>query len=244
MKIVCLIPARLESTRLPGKMLKNIGDFPVIVQTYLAAKNLNLFDDIWVVTESKEIGKAIENVNGKVFYSTKDHNSGSDRIAEAAETIEADIIVNVQGDTPLIYRESMIKLLDCFRNDSTNQVDLASLMTKVDVTENVNDSNIVKVIVDTNDFALYFSRSAIPFIRNNDVDINYYKHIGVYVFRKEALLNFYNTPQTPLEKAELIECLRYLEIGKKIKMVYTDEFTLEIDTENDLLNAITYFKKN
>jgi 3-deoxy-manno-octulosonate cytidylyltransferase (CMP-KDO synthetase) len=138
----------------------------------------------------------------------------------------------------------MIKLLDCFRNDSTNQVDLASLMTKVDVTENINDSNIVKVIVDTYDFALYFSRSPFPFIRHNENPINYYKHIGVYVFRKDALVNFYNTPQTPLEKAESIECLRYLEISKKIKMVYTDEFTLEIDTEKDLLNAITYFKKN
>lgn len=244
MKIVCLIPARLESTRLPGKMLKKIGEYPVIVQTYLAAKKLNLFDDIWVVTENKEIGKAIEDLNGKVFYSTKPHNSGSDRIAEAAEAIEADIIVNVQGDTPLIYKESMIKLLDCFRNNSTIRVDLASLMTKLDETENANDSNIVKVVVDNNDFALYFSRSPIPFSKNNEVDINYYKHIGVYVFRKEALLNFYNSPQTPLEKVESIECLRYLEIGKKIKMVYTDEFTLEIDTNKDLVNAITYFKNN
>ncbi|MCZ8228284.1 3-deoxy-manno-octulosonate cytidylyltransferase [Flavobacterium sp.] len=244
MKIVCLIPARLESTRLPGKMLKKIGEYPVIVQTYLAAKKLNLFDDIWVVTENKEIGKAIEDLNGKVFYSTKPHNSGSDRIAEAAEAIEADVIVNVQGDTPLIYKESMIKLLDCFRNNSTRRVDLASLMTKLDETENANDSNIVKVVVDNNDFALYFSRSPIPFSKNNEVDINYYKHIGVYVFRKEALLNFYNSPQTPLEKVESIECLRYLEIGKKIKMVYTDEFTLEIDTNKDLVNAITYFKNN
>jgi 3-deoxy-manno-octulosonate cytidylyltransferase (CMP-KDO synthetase) len=244
MKIVCLIPARLESTRLPGKMLKKIGEYPVIVQTYLAAKKLNLFDDIWVVTENKEIGKAIEDLNGKVFYSTKPHNSGSDRIAEAAEAIEADIIVNVQGDTPLIYKESMIKLLDCFRNNSTIRVDLASLMTKLDETENANDSNIVKVVVDNNNFALYFSRSPIPFSKNNEVDINYYKHIGVYVFRKEALLNFYNSPQTPLEKVESIECLRYLEIGKKIKMVYTDEFTLEIDTNKDLVNAITYFKNN
>ncbi|WP_300979383.1 3-deoxy-manno-octulosonate cytidylyltransferase [Flavobacterium sp.] len=244
MKIVCLIPARLESTRLPGKMLKKIGEYPVIVQTYLAAKKLNLFDDIWVVTENKEIGKAIEDLNGKVFYSTKPHNSGSDRIAEAAEAIEADVIVNVQGDTPLIYKESMIKLLDCFRNNSTIRVDLASLMTKLDETENANDSNIVKVVVDNNDFALYFSRSPIPFSKNNEVDINYYKHIGVYVFRKEALLNFYNSPQTPLEKVESIECLRYLEIGKKIKMVYTDEFTLEIDTNKDLVNAITYFKNN
>ena len=242
MRVICIIPARLESTRLPNKMLKLVNEYPLIVQTYLSAKNTHVFDDVWVVTDNKDIGKAIEAVGGQVFYNLEQHASGSDRIAEAAKKMEADIIVNVQGDTPLVNKNNMQSLIDCFLSDKDKKISLASLMTKIDGTE--QNPNVVKVIVDQDNFALYFSRSVIPYKRDTLSDVPYHKHIGVYAFRKEALLDFAKSEQTPLEKAELIECLRYLENGKKIKMVYTDDVSIEVDTQEDLDKAIAYFKSN
>jgi len=240
MKIICLIPARLESTRLPNKMLKKINQHPLIVQTYLSAKATEVFDEVWVVTDNKQIGEAIEHVGGQVFYNQFSHPSGSDRIAEAAKSIIGDIIVNVQGDTPLVNKENMQNLVNCFVNDLKNEISLASLMTKINGTE--TNPNVVKVIVDQKNFAIYFSRSVIPYKRDTTSDLPYYKHIGVYAFRKEALVDFAKSEQTPLEKAELIECIRYLEYGKKIKMVYTDNLSIEVDTQEDLDKAIQYFK--
>lgn len=242
MKVICLIPARLESTRLPNKMLKLVNAHPLIVQTYLSALNTNVFDEVWVVTDNKQIGQAIENVGGQVFYNKENHPSGSDRIAEAAKTMNADIIINVQGDTPLVSRENMQNLINCFKNDTNNDIALASLMTKIHGNE--TSPNVVKVIVDQNDFALYFSRAVVPYKRDTTSDLSYHKHIGVYAFRREALLDFASSEQTPLEKTELIECLRYLEHGKKIKMVYTDDFSIEVDTQEDLDKAVTFFKEN
>lgn len=240
MKTTCLIPARLESTRLPNKMLKKVNQHPLIVQTYLSAKDTGVFDEVWVVTDNLEIGAAIEKVGGQVFYNHLSHPSGSDRIAEAAKNMDADLIINVQGDTPLVNKENMNNLINCFKTDYNKQISLASLMTKINGTE--GNPNVVKVIVDQNNFAIYFSRSVIPYKRDTTSDLPFYKHIGVYAFRKEALLDFAKSEQTPLEKAELIECLRYLEYGKKIKMVYTDNLSIEVDTQEDLEKAIQYFK--
>lgn len=242
MKVICLIPARLESTRLPNKMLKLVNENPLIVQTYLSAKNTNVFDEVWVVTDNNEIRKAIEKVGGLVFYNQEEHPSGSDRIAEAAKKMNADIIVNVQGDTPLVNKNNMQSLIDCFVLDKDKMISLASLMTKIDGTE--QNPNVVKVIVDQNNFALYFSRSVIPYKRDLTSTLPYHKHIGVYAFRKEALIDFAQSKQTPLEQAELIECLRYLENGKKIKMIYTDNISIEVDTQEDLDKAILYFKNH
>jgi 3-deoxy-D-manno-octulosonate cytidylyltransferase len=221
-------------------MLKKVNQHPLIVQTYLSAKDTGVFDEVWVVTDNHEIGAAIEKVGGQVFYNHLSHPSGSDRISEAAKNMDADLIINVQGDTPLVNKENMKNLIDCFKADEKKQISLASLMTKIDGTE--GNPNVVKVIVDQNNFAIYFSRSVIPYKRDTSSDLPFYKHIGVYAFRKEALLDFAKSEQTPLEKAELIECLRYLEYGKKIKMVYTDNLSIEVDTQEDLEKAIQYFK--
>jgi 3-deoxy-manno-octulosonate cytidylyltransferase (CMP-KDO synthetase) len=166
--------------------------------------------------------------------SRQNHESGSDRIAEAAATMDVDIIVNVQGDTPFVKKEPLEKLLFQF-NDASVQV--ASLMQSLDDDELIADPNYVKVAVDKNMNSLFFSRSVIPYRRNKEMSIVYYEHIGIYAFRKQALLNFTQWPVSPLEDAEKIECLRYLENGVSLRMVITDYMGVEIDTPEDLKKA-------
>lgn len=237
MKIVALIPARYGASRFPGKMMALLKGVPVIRRTYMSTIATGLFDDVAVVTDSKEIYDDIVNNGGKAIMSIKQHETGSDRIAEAAENIDADIIVNVQGDEPFTKREPLEKLLAVFNGADADQIDLASLMQVMHDNVQVQDPNYVKVAVDLNNFALMFSRSPMPYHRNMDIKPTYYEHIGVYAFRKQALLDFSRTPMSPLESIEKIECLRYLENGKKIKMVVTDYMGIEIDTPEDLLNA-------
>ncbi|MGG6230606.1 3-deoxy-manno-octulosonate cytidylyltransferase [Tenacibaculum sp. SDUM215027] len=238
MKIIAMIPARYSASRFPGKLMKDLGGKPVIVRTYEAAVKANLFDQVYVVTDSEVIYNSIEKVGGKVLMSHKEHECGSDRIAEAVENIDVDIVVNVQGDEPFIDTVSLSKLISIFKSDTQKEIDLASLKVKMTNEEDIQDPNNVKVITDTNDFAIYFSRSVIPYHRDKEVVVNYYKHKGVYAFRKEALIDFYHTPMTPMEAAEKIECIRYLEVGKKIKMIETSVESIGIDTPEDLEKAI------
>ncbi|MDO4881093.1 MAG: 3-deoxy-manno-octulosonate cytidylyltransferase [Capnocytophaga sp.] len=242
MKKIAVIPARLAATRFPAKLIQDLGGKPVIVQTYLATKNTQLFDDVYVVTDSEEIFSLIEKHNGKAIMSQKEHSCGSDRIAEAVENMEVDIIVNVQGDEPFIETESLKKLLDVFENDSSKQIDLASLMTPLQNKEDIQNPNNVKVITDINGMALYFSRSVIPFQRDENISFPYKKHIGVYAFRKEALLDFYHLPMRGLEASEKLEQLRYLEYGKRIKMIETNKQNIGIDTPEDLEKARILWK--
>ena len=221
MKIIAMIPARYQASRFPGKLMKDLGGKPVILRTYEAAVNTNLFSEVYVVTDSDIIYKTISNSGGNAIMSKKEHECGSDRIAEAVENIDVDIVVNVQGDEPFIDELSLSKLIEVFKNDIKKEVDLASLKVEITNKEDIENPNNVKVITDVNNMAIYFSRSVIPFHRDSSVDVKYYKHKGVYAFRKQALLDFYNTPITPLEAAEKIEAIRYQEIGKKIKMVET-----------------------
>jgi 3-deoxy-manno-octulosonate cytidylyltransferase (CMP-KDO synthetase) len=193
-----------------------------------------LFDEVIVVTDSDIIYNEIISHQGKAMMSKGHHESGSDRIAEAAAFIEADVIVNVQGDTPFVKREPLEKLLDQFRDPS---VQVGSLMQSLTRPEEIEDPNFVKVCVDKNSNALFFSRSVIPFPRDKNKAISYYEHIGVYAFRKDALLQFTSWQMTPLEEAEKIECLRYLENGLPIRMVLTDYMGVEIDTPADLEKA-------
>ncbi len=237
-----MIPARYQASRFPGKLMKKLLDKPVIVRTFEAAVKANLFETVYVVTDSDEIKETIEAIGGKVILSKKEHSCGSDRIAEAVLDIEADIVVNVQGDEPFIDTESLKKLIETFKNDSKKIIDLASLKVKMTDPSEINNPNNVKVITDTEDFAMYFSRSVIPYVRDKDVSTSFFKHKGVYAFRKEALLSFYNTSMTPLESAEKIECLRYLEVGKKIKMIETTTESIGIDTPEDLEKAIIFLK--
>ena len=243
MKVVALIPARYDATRFPGKLMAKLGSKSVILRTYEATLKTGLFEDVYVVTDSDVIYEEILNNGGKAIKSQKEHECGSDRIAEAAEQIEADIIVNVQGDEPFTKKEPLEKLLSVFEGNDANEIDLASLMQVLNKVNQIEDPNYVKVVVDQNDFALFFSRSPIPYPRNKAANAKYYEHIGVYAFRKDALLDFYNTPMTILEDTEKIECLRYLEIGKKIKMVETEYMGIEIDTPEDLENAKTFIEE-
>lgn len=237
MKIIAMIPARYSASRFPGKLMKDLGGKPVILRTYEAALHTNLFDDVFIVTDSEIIFNTIEKAGGKAIMSIKEHECGSDRIAEAVENIEADIVINVQGDEPFIDTVSLSRLVDVFKKDILKEVDLASLKVQITDKEDIENPNNVKVITDVNNMAIYFSRSVIPFHRDKSIEVKYFKHKGVYAFRKQALIDFYHTPMTPLEAAEKIEAIRYQEIGKKIKMVETDVEAVGIDTPEDLEKA-------
>ncbi|MEZ7505592.1 3-deoxy-manno-octulosonate cytidylyltransferase [Flavobacterium sp. Arc2] len=237
MKIIAVIPARYASTRFPAKLMQDLGGKTVILRTYEAAVNTKLFDDVFVVTDSNLIFDEIVTHGGKAIMSIKEHESGSDRIAEAVANLDVEIVVNVQGDEPFIDTEPLMKLIEIFRKDSAKQVDLASLMREIKDTEVINNPNNVKVVTDQNGFALYFSRSVIPYPREKNVGVRYMQHIGIYAFRKQALSDFYNLPMKSLEASEKLEQLRYLEFGKRIKMVETTHVGIGIDTPEDLEKA-------
>lgn len=237
MKIIAVIPARYASTRFPAKLMQDLGGKTVITRTYEAAVTTGLFDDVFVVTDSDIIFKEIISNGGRAIMSIREHESGSDRIAEAVEHMDADVVVNVQGDEPFINREPLADLLEVFRNDVAHETDLASLMVQMDDWEAVENPNNVKVITNQKGFALYFSRSVIPYPRDREAGAKYFKHIGIYAFRKHALLDFAKLPMQSLEASEKLEQLRYLEYGKKIKMVETTHVGIGIDTPEDLEKA-------
>ncbi|KGK29002.1 MULTISPECIES: 3-deoxy-manno-octulosonate cytidylyltransferase [Cellulophaga] len=242
MKRIAMIPARYAASRFPAKLMQDLQGKPVILRTYEAAVNTNLFDDVFVVTDSDVIFNVIVEAGGKAMMSVKEHECGSDRIAEAVEAMDVDIIVNVQGDEPFTEKESLASVLDVFDNDPTKEIDLASLMVKITDWEEISNPNTVKVIVDNKNFALYFSRSPIPYPRAKEVGSVYYKHKGIYAFRKRALMDFQRLPMLALEATEKIEAIRYLEYGKKLKMVETTVSGIEIDTPEDLERAIKAWK--
>lgn len=244
MKVIAMIPARYDASRFPGKLLKNLGGKSVILRTYESAVQTNLFHEVYVVTDSDEIAKEVVDAGGKVIMSKKEHECGSDRIAEAVEHMDVDVVVNVQGDEPFIDKVSLAKLVHVFHNDKMKVVDLASIKVKMHSTEEINNPNNVKVITDVNNFAIYFSRSVIPYHRDTNLTPTYFKHKGVYAFRKKALMDFYTTPMTPLEAIEKIEAIRYLEVGKKIKMIETTVDSIGIDTPEDLNKAIKMLNEN
>jgi 3-deoxy-manno-octulosonate cytidylyltransferase (CMP-KDO synthetase) len=234
MRTIAMIPARYAATRFPAKLMQVLKDKTVIRHTYDNTVATGLFDEVMVVTDSEIIFNEITQHGGKAKMSIKTHESGSDRIAEAIADMEVDIVVNVQGDEPFVQRAPLEKLLQTFTDAS---VQVASLMQVLYDEKFINDSNYVKVAVDKNMNSLMFSRSVIPYPRDKNVSVTYYEHIGVYAFRKQALLNFTNWPMTPLEAAEKVECLRYLENGVPLKMVVTKYMGVEIDTPEDLERA-------
>lgn len=236
MKTIAMIPARYAATRFPAKLMQMLGNKTVIRHTYDNTMATGLFTEVVVVTDSDIIYKEIADNGGNAIMSKKNHESGSDRIAEAAADLEVDIIINVQGDEPFVQKEPLEKLLQQFDDTS---VQVASLMQVLADQKNIEDPNYVKVAVDRNNNALFFSRSVIPYPRSKEIAITYYEHIGVYAFRKKALLDFTSWPMTPLEAAEKIECLRYLEYGIPLRMVLTKYMGVEIDTPEDLIKAAT-----
>ena len=237
LKVIAMIPARYAASRFPGKLMQDLNGKTVIQRTYEAAVSTGLFNDVFVVTDSDIIYNEITSQGGKAIMSKKEHECGSDRIAEAVQHMDVDIVVNVQGDEPFTDKESLKDVLNVFYQDDADKIDLASLMKVIKDNDEITNPNAVKVIVDENNFALYFSRSPIPYPRDQDVDTTYYKHKGIYAFRKEALLDFYKLPMGRLEASEKIECIRYLENGKNIKMVVTSATSVEIDTPEDLEHA-------
>ena len=229
-----MIPARYAATRFPGKLMQLLGGKTVIRHTYDATVATGLFHDVIVITDSEIIFSEITAAGGVAIMSKYEHESGSDRIAEAAAGMDADIIVNVQGDTPFVKKEPLQKLLQQFDDVS---VQVASMMQVITKQSEIDDPNFVKVAVDKNMNSLFFSRSVIPYPREKNIPAVYYEHIGVYAFRKQALMNFTQWPVTPLEAVEKIECLRYLEHGIPLRMVVVDYMGVEIDTPEDLERA-------
>lgn len=241
-KIIAVIPARYEASRFPGKLMQLLGEKTVITTTYQNVVETGLFDEVFVATDSEIIFNEIKNVGGKALM-TGQHETGSDRIAEAVQNIDCDIVVNVQGDEPFLKTEPLKQLISVFEADDQKEISLASLKIHLTEKQEIESPNNVKVITDKDGFALYFSRSVIPYPRE-EKGVKYFKHIGVYAFRREALLNFAKLPMKPLEIAEKIECLRYLEYGMKIKMIETNFVGVGIDVPEDLEKAREILRRN
>jgi len=233
MIIVAVIPARYAATRFPGKLMQMLGNKTIIRHVYDNTVSTGLFNDVFVVTDSEIIYKEIKDGGGKVIMSKKGHESGSDRIAEAVAEMNIDVIVNVQGDEPFIKKEPLEKLVHLFNDD---KIEVASLMRKISKEEATNPNN-VKVVTDRSGYALYFSRSIVPYQRDERSNAEYFLHVGVYAYKKDALITFTKLPQSSLEKIEKLEQLRYLENGIKIKMAETDYNNIAIDTPEDLERA-------
>ncbi len=240
MRVIAIIPARLNSKRFPRKLMKKINGIPLIVMTYKNLLAMNIFDEIIVATDSLEISNTIKKNGGEVFISKKRHFCGSDRVSEASNNFKSDIVINVQGDEPFVNPKSIKKIIKFFRNKINKNISIVSLMYQTNNTAIINDDNCVKVVTDKNGYAMYFSRSKIPFLRNFDKKFNFYIHIGVYGFLSKSIIQFSSFKPSKLEKLEMLECIRFIENGQKIKMIQTAKPTIGIDTPNDLIEAKKY----
>lgn len=240
-KAVALIPARYASVRLPAKPLLPLGNIPLICRVYRSVRETNLFSQVIVATDSKQILQAVESYGGKAVITSADVASGTDRIVSIANNIDSDIIVNVQGDEPFIGKDELSKLIAAFQDE---QVEIASLMNDECTEEQLDNPNIVKVVVSQNNNALYFSRARIPYDRDNSGKADFIRHIGVYAFRKETLLKFPSLEQSQLEQTEKLEQLRWLENDYRIRMVLTSYQGFGIDTKEDLVKAEKYLMRS
>ena len=242
MTVSALIPARLNSTRLEKKLIKNLGGIPVIVRTYQNICSTKLFDEVVVVTDSDDIINVLKEFDIKFLKSKEDHNTGTDRIAEFSKKFKSDIIINVQGDEPFVLKEDLSKIINTFKNDIENKINVISLMTKLISDEEINNPNNVKVVVDKNNNSLMFSRSIIPYKRVEN-NVNYFKHIGIYAFRNSFLNKFKKFKQSNLELTEMIEALRIIEHGYNIHMIEIDHEQISIDTIDDFNKAKSMLNK-
>ena len=240
MKIVAAIPARLNSSRLPKKLLRDICGKTLITRTYEATVNSNLFDDVLVITNSSEIIAELESSKVKYIFDDENYQTGTDRIAGVASKIEADIIINVQGDEPFINSNTIESILNTFKHDKENNIKIVSVMTPIKDDQELKNPNNVKVFTDVSNNAIYFSRHPIPF----KIDLNIskaHKHVGIYAFRKKSLIEFAKLNVGELESSEKIEALRLIENDIKIKMINSNEVFIGIDTEEDIQKAIKIF---
>lgn len=236
MRSIALIPARLESTRLRRKLLRELNGIPLIVRTVQNIIDFKLFDEVHVITDSIDIKYILDKYSISNFMSEKDHQTGTDRVAEYADNFDCDIIINIQGDEPFIQKQNLQIILNEFKNDHNKIIDVISLKKRIDNQIDINNHNNVKVVTDANDFANFFSRSPIPYNRSNSFN-QYYKHIGIYAFRKRALIEFPKMFVSEIEKAEKIEALRFIYNDKKIKLLEIHNNIISIDTEEDFIEA-------
>lgn len=236
MRSIVLIPARLESTRLSKKLLRELNGIPLVVRTAQNITDFKIFDEVHVITDSIDIKNILDKYSISNFLSEKDHQTGTDRVAEYANNFDCDIIINVQGDEPFIKKQNLQIILSEFENDHKKIIDVISLKKRIDKQIDVDNHNNVKVVTDANDFANFFSRSPIPHNRSNSFN-QYYKHIGVYAFRKKALMEFPKMFISEIEKAEKIEALRFIYNDKKIKLLEIHNNIISIDTEEDIIEA-------
>ncbi len=239
MRIIAVIPARYAATRFPAKLMQLLGDHPVILHTYRNTVATGLFTEVFVVTDSEIIFNSITGDGGKAIMSKKEHESGTDRIAEAVEDMDVDVIINVQGDEPFVKMEPLEILCNRFKDPS---VEVASLMHVITDQEMIHDPNCVKVVVNRNMDALYFSRCTIPYQRDENKHVNYFKHIGIYGYRKDILMKITKLPPSDLEQAEKLEQLRLLENMISIRMSVTEPWSVSIDTPQDLEKAKNLLK--
>jgi 3-deoxy-manno-octulosonate cytidylyltransferase (CMP-KDO synthetase) len=250
MTSVGIIPARYGASRFEGKVIARIGNKTMIQHVWERARKSNALDDLIIAADDDRIIKVVEGFGGKAVFTSKSHPSGTDRLREIANPLDVDIVVNIQADEPLLHHSMIDNLVDAMRQDKN--IVMASLMKKIDNTSDLENPNTVKVVVDKNNFALYFSRSPIPFLRDirqpssGEEDrghlaakLRFYKHIGLYAYTKDFLFTFANLPQSSLEKCEKLEQLRALENGYKVMMVETKYDTIGVDTPEDLEQAKT-----
>lgn len=243
MDVIGVIPARYSSTRFHGKVLADIMGKPMIQHVWERAKQARMLDDIIVACDHEEVAEVVLGFGAKVVMTSKSHVCGTDRIAEVINPLDVKIVVNIQADEPLIHPTMIDSLARALLED--NSVSMATIMKRIDDPALINDSNVVKVVTDKNNFALYFSRSVIPYATaNSDVkEPQYFKHIGLYGYTKDFLFIFKNLPVSDLERSEKLEQLRVLEEGFKIKVIETKFDTIGIDTPDDLLKVEEYLKK-
>lgn len=240
MKVICVIPARYASTRLPGKPLSMICGKPMIQRVYEQACKAEVPEEVVVATDNELVFNAVKAFGGNVLMTSPDHPSGTDRLAEVALSYpDVDVIVNVQGDEPMIPPEVIDDLANAFDDD-----DLSMATLKVEMQQDdYNNPAAVKVVTDLNGYALYFSRSQIPYPRNMPADYKVFKHVGIYAYRRDFLLKYAALTPTPLERAESLEQLRALENGYKIKVLESDFQGVGVDTPDDLARVNEIFAK-
>ncbi len=243
MDVIGVIPARFSSTRFEGKVLADILGKPMLQRVYERAKQALLLDDLIIACDDERIASVAKEFGAKVVLTAKAHASGTDRICEVVNPIDVKIVINIQGDEPLIHPMMIDKVAQTLLDDSS--ISMATIMKAIDEPEVVNDPDVVKVVIDKNNFALYFSRAAIPFhARNSQIKIPvYFKHIGLYGYTKDFLFTYKNLPVSYLERVESLEQLRVIEEGFKIKVIETKYDTIGVDTPEDLHKVIEYLKK-
>lgn len=242
MRVIAIIPARLNSKRFPRKLMEKINGIPLILMTYQNLLSMNIFDEIIIATDSLEISNIIKKKGGNVFISKKKHFCGSDRVFEASNNFKSDIVINVQGDEPFVNPKSINKIINFFSDNLNKKISIVSLIYKTNNPAIIDDDNCVKVVTDKNNFAMYFSRSKIPFLRNIDRNFNYNIHIGVYGFLSQSIFQLSTLKPSNLEKIEMLECIRFIENKQKIKMIEIEKPTIGIDTPNDLIEAKKYLE--